>query len=406
MKPFREGDTHGTFKNIVEKIKKDIDCLDNEYLLNVSKVELEEYWTSKGLINEIMIDWEEKYIDNKQSTKITEYDFFDKKPYQVSGTRFDVCIPFKGDSLLFKLRASTYSLSGYPEIEVRDNLLLIPIEYGDLNASGEEIKKIIDSNIKKIASAIDNLNRDVREHNGKISKAVSDAINKKVDKAKKSLNVFDVIGIPMKRKDMPENYVLDVKRKIITKNIEEPRISSRTYTPEPELDEEEYNHILEVMKSMSKVIERSPKTFSGLNEEDIRMHFLLQLNGHYEGSATGETFNKSGKTDILIRVKDKNVFIGECKFWKGAKSFNSAIDQLLGYLAWRDSKCALLIFNKTKNSTDVAKKMHEIMINRYECRRVVFHNLLNDSRYIFVKKDDPGREIIITTQLYDIPITS
>ncbi len=26
----------------------------------------------------------------------------------------------------------------------------------------------------------------------------------------------------------------------------------------------------------------------------------------YEGQATGETFNRSGKTDILVRVEDRN----------------------------------------------------------------------------------------------------
>lgn len=93
----------------------------------------------------------------------------------------------------------------------------------------------------------------------------------------------------------------------------------------------------------------------------LRDHFLLQLNGHYEGGATGETFNASGKTDILIRAENRNVFIAECKFWRGKKAFDEAIDQLLGYLTWRDSKCALIVFNKTWNSGAVRQKMHEVM---------------------------------------------
>ena len=94
---------------------------------------------------------------------------------------------------------------------------------------------------------------------------------------------------------------------------------------------------------MSLVIERNPSSFASLDEEAIRDHFLIQLNGHYEGGATGETFNASGKTDILIREGNKNVFIAECKFWRGPKIFADAVNQLLGYLTWRDSKCALLI---------------------------------------------------------------
>ena len=133
------------------------------------------------------------------------------------------------------------------------------------------------------------------------------------------------------------------------------------------------------------------------------MHYLMQLNGHYEGSATGETFNASGKTDILVRVENRNVFIAECKIWDGPKSFSDAIDQLLGYLSWRDSKCALLIFNKRKGSSAVREKMHNSMVARAEHRRTLAHDHNGDCRYVFVKTSDPGREIQITTMLFDVP---
>jgi hypothetical protein len=57
----------------------------------------------------------------------------------------------------------------------------------------------------------------------------------------------------------------------------------------------EYEHILEIMSNMVHVIERSPEAFKGMREEDLRQHFLVQLNGQYEGQATGETFNFQGK---------------------------------------------------------------------------------------------------------------
>ncbi len=145
--------------------------------------------------------------------------------------------------------------------------------------------------------------------------------------------------------------------------------------------------------------------FASLAEEAIRNHFFLQLNGHYEGGATGETFNASGKTDILIRVNDRNIFIAKCKFWRGKEDFNESVDQLLSYLSWRDTKCSLLVFNKTRNSSAIREKMHEIMEARPEYRRTVSYDPNGDSRYIFVKESDPGREIIIMTQLYDIHVS-
>ena len=91
------------------------------------------------------------------------------------------------------------------------------------------------------------------------------------------------------------------------------------------------------------------------------------------------------------------------EFWRGPKSFSDAIDQLLSYLTWRDSKCALLIFNRAKDSSTVRQKMHEIMEDRPEHRKTVKHQPDGDSRYVLVKESDPGREITVTTQLYDMP---
>ncbi|MBB4398795.1 hypothetical protein [Bradyrhizobium sp. ERR14] len=92
--------------------------------------------------------------------------------------------------------------------------------------------------------------------------------------------------------------------------------------------EEDYQHILTIISAMSHVFERSPASFAHLGEEDLRQHLLLPLNGHYPGQATGETFNAGGKSDILIRTEDRNIFIAECKIWGGEKKANDAIAEL------------------------------------------------------------------------------
>nr|VFK24778.1 MAG: hypothetical protein BECKLPF1236B_GA0070989_14292 [Candidatus Kentron sp. LPFa] len=46
-----------------------------------------------------------------------------------------------------------------------------------------------------------------------------------------------------------------------------------------------------------------------MDEEALRRHFPVQLNEHFEETAIGKTFNYSGKTDILVRVEEKNIFI-------------------------------------------------------------------------------------------------
>ena len=133
--------------------------------------------------------------------------------------------------------------------------------------------------------------------------------------------------------------------------------------PDPTLEMEHYDHILTVVKNMVKVMECSPKAFKELDEENLRFHFLVQLNGHYEGMATGETFNYQGKTDIIIKYNGQNLFVGECKFWKGPKGYTETIDQLLKYITWRDTKAAIFVFCKDVDPSVPVQKIPEETAN-------------------------------------------
>jgi len=403
--PFTDGDTFATFGKIVKEIEEKILSLDNEYVLKASPVELEDYYVDKVTIHPLIFHADRRFIENRKGTKVdVSYDFrrdvFPGERAMVQGTRLDIAIPYEGDSWLWKVRASTYSLSGYPEIEVRSDAIVLSFSFPDDSPEPERLKSEIEREIKTLSEAVQNLNRDIENHNKYAPQMVRDALLRKRQMAEAGLGAVTALEIPIKLRGEPLTFIAPVKRRTLP--IRPPRVPTGPYTSEPVLDEIEYQHILQVMRSMSLVIERNPVTFSSLGEEAIRDHFLLQLNGHYEGGATGETFNASGKTDILIRADSRNIFIAECKFWRGSAEFNQGVDQLLGYLSWRDTKGALVIFNKTKDSSSVVKKMHGVMEAHPEYRRTVFHDPDGDSRYIFVKDSDPGREIIITTQLYDM----
>ncbi len=348
ISPFREGDTFATFRNLIETTVREIDGLDNEYIMKSSETELEEYYINKVVIEPIILDSENYYIDNQQATQEdVSHDFtrisFRGERIIVPGTRLDVAMAYSGTSILWRIQPSTFSLSGYPEICVTDNKVSFTISFADDSANPDKIKQQIESNVKSLSNAVQNLNRDVENHNKSAPDQIRAALKRKKQKAQKATSALASLGIPFKRSTTPSTFTVPTKRRKTPISL--PKVAKEKYKPEPTLAMEEYEHILTILKSMAVVIERSPSSFSTLNEEAIRTHFLLQLNGHYEGSATGETFNTAGKTDILIRVENKNIFIAECKFWRGPKGFSDAIDQLLSYLSWRDSKCSLLIFN-------------------------------------------------------------
>jgi len=407
MHPFREGDTFATFKNIINTVTAEINSLDNEYVLKTSETELEEYFINKVLIDPLVLHSNKRYIKNQSGTQIdVTHDFrravFPGERAVVRGTRIDIAIPYEGNSLLWKIQASTFSMGGYPDIEIRNNEVLFSINFPDDSAEPDRIRSDIEQNIKSLEDAVAYLKNDVINHNNSSPNTIRQALSRKRTFAQRTTGAIAALGIPVKRVDSEPTFTIPTKRRSSPARL--PVVATGEYKPEPILEEKEYQHILEILRSMSLVIERNPSSFASLDEESIRDHFLLQLNGHYEGNATGETFNASGKTDILIREENKNVFIAECKFWHGQKEFGEAVNQLLGYLTWRDSKCALLIFNRTKDSNTIRQKMHDAMEAIPEHRKTVSHQENGESRYILIKESEPGKEIIVTTQLYDIPL--
>ena len=154
---------------------------------------------------------------------------------------------------------------------------------------------------------------------------------------------------------------------------------------------------------MVAAMERSPRAFRKMNEEDLRTHFLVQLNGQYEGQATGETFNYEGKTDILIREDDRNIFIAECKFWTGPAGLTKALDQLLSYASWRDTKTALLIFSRGRNTSTVLEGVPKTVIEHPNYKAEREANSETEFRYIFGHRDDTNREVIVTILVFDVP---
>jgi hypothetical protein len=191
-----------------------------------------------------------------------------------------------------------------------------------------------------------------------------------------------------------------VRRKIAPKL---PPASPGIFKPEPILEEAQHQHILSVIEGMVNVVELSPRTFHDIDEEALRTHFLVQLNGHYEGGATGETFNYEGKTDVLIRSEGRNIFIAECKFWGWPAKFIETIDQLLGYLSWRDSKAAILLFNRNKDFSKVVDAIPGIVKSHPNFQKEEGKRGGTSFRYTFRHRDDLAKTLHVTVMAFDVP---
>jgi hypothetical protein len=139
-----------------------------------------------------------------------------------------------------------------------------------------------------------------------------------------------------------------------------------------------------------------------LDEESLRDTILMALNSVYRGMASGEAFNKAGKTDILIKYLDKNIFIAECKIWRGDKYFDEGIAQLLSYLTWRDSKTSYIVFSKNQNIETVIEKSRALM--KKHANYVALEREVSDSCFTYRFKQEVGatRECLITLHVFDL----
>lgn len=179
------------------------------------------------------------------------------------------------------------------------------------------------------------------------------------------------------------------------------------FKPEPTLDRTNYYKILSLINDIGKNFERLPAVFNRKEEEDLRDHILFVIDPNFEmASASGETFNKTGKTDIQIRYDSSVVFIAECKFWTGEKNYLKTIDQLLNYLTWRDSKTAVIIFSKKKDFTNVLNKIkkstpkHPNFLKEKNQQSETWFN------YKFHINGDRNREIDLAILAFNIPDTN
>src|SRR6266852_3818037 len=353
MDPFSDAHLSEVLRSHLDKVLAQIKALDSEYVLKASPTEIERHFVDATLVNPLVLRVEEKTIGERKGIDVDVSHDRDRAVFPgeraiVRGTRVRIDVPFDGDRDLWSCAPSTYSVSGYPEIEISDDHISLYVAFPDDSPDSTALKRQVDSDISKLTQAVAIMASDIAGFNSGVPQQVRMALDTRLRRARETTDAVAGLGIPLKRSDASPAYAIPTKRSPSPRAM--PPVETKPYQAEPFLPLEEYEHILSILKSMALVIERNPQSFATVDEEAIRTHFLLQLIGHYEGGASGETFNAQGKTDILIRAKDRNVFIAECKFWRGPKGFDDAITQLLGYLSWRDSKCALLIFNRTKDS--------------------------------------------------------
>ena len=402
------------------KISEEINGYNRDHVLNINTKELVKTFESNYCIKFPILK-DEKYVSREGEIDIDlsrdDESAFRvlKTPRIVKGTFIEFAVPFEGDYFVFIVKpldskGRTRKIASSSKQPARTPYGVVARDYGELRFiyktiyhDGEAIKREFNKDINEVREYLELLKPDIYKFNDDIKLLVESKIDTRKDKLSKDIALIKEIGYPIKKYNgVEETYAIPLKRKVIA--IEKPIPKTESYIPEPILKLDDYDEILRIISNMALVIERNPKAFRNLDEEDIRTFILMFLNGQYQGNATGETFNFDGKTDILIRECGRNIFIAECKFWHGPKGLTATIDQLLGYTSWRDTKTAIILFNRNQNLSDVIIKISETTKSHPNFKQQ--QECIDETtfRFIFSQKNDANRSIFLTILIFDMPV--
>jgi len=401
MKIFRDIELQKFLGDRLNELNQEIQSEDKNRLLNMNEIKYIEYLVNKYQIEPLLFFWEEKYITEYEKMIPAEshpFDFWVEKGEEYSRQIITYHIPYSGDENLLHCSKSIFRGRSI-EAKIQGNEISFDII--NWRDDREEIKRDAEEIISYIQKQENYIKSEVHGYNSNLENKAYQIFQDRKAFILKQYNLVESLGVPFKRAEkVPFTFSVPIiKREPIIK----PSSSSEKFTPEFYLDASVYKDILRICHETGIEMERHPSIYAGKDEDTLRDFFIMFLSSHFP-SVTGETFNKIGKTDILIRYENSNIFVAECKFWKGIKAFYDTIDQILSYLTWRDSKTAILCFVKNKELNPILEQI-ESETSNHNCF-VKYNGKKSNSWFDFEfhLKDDPSRGIKLAVLCFHFPL--
>ena len=320
-------------------------------------------------------------------------------PFYVPGTRVDVHIPFTGEEWIFRCRTNTF-FTECPRGEVTRGLLRLSISLPH-DVEQARFKEIYERELRLVKNYVELSHQQVVGYNQSLPSAVQQAIESRRKRLSKHADIAAMLDIPLAPKaGTPPIAPVTVK---VRRPQPLPVVPKTGLAPEPGISDETYERILHFIRHQGRTFERTPATYSVHGEEGLRNIILAQLNGHFEGAAVGEVFRGHGKTDICIEQDNRAAFVGECKLWAGPASLTSALNQLLAYLTWRDSKASLILFNsRNRDFSSILEALprtvrdHPLFVRDLPCEET------GELRIQMRSEEDEGRRVTVHVFVFDL----
>lgn len=317
-------------------------------------------------------------------------------PQHPTGVEVQVVFPFEGTSELFYCRPSHFTFSP-PAADVKTHQKQVVYSHRFLAGQFDPAQFMpqVSSMNNAVLSWLENMKKDVVPFNGHLRALLTTALSQRREQLAATIREAHNLGF---QTDFDPNKAA----RVILQNsgpLQTAVLSSLSSPQRPSfLPDEDYRLVVEALSRMGRQLERSNTIVRKLDEESIRDVLLCLLNAYFPGRASGETFNRTGKTDLQVRQDQDLIFVGECKIWGGPKKFDETIDQLLPYLTSRDLRSALLVFNHNQDVTAVAENAVERM-KAHPDFLLETHQNHQERRFDFVFRHPRDRAIKLSVAL-------
>lgn len=353
IKAFSEIDSYKFEQQLSKNIKNEIENKGKEYILGVEEDVYIKYLINKFTLEPIAIDFESEIVEIPQVSKQLVVSRFHEETYQKDVYKFTISYHFSGSPVLFQIQPSSYSLTT-TDIYINEQTNSVSFSFKLYNKDPEEFNRAKKEYYSRAFTNLGNTNVFAKNWNDSLSITVNSCFQAQKSKYQQENDFFTAINVKVNKNTTSIFTAPTIKKKVIP----QPTLSkNKEISSEPMMAKEMYDDILKVIYELGKSMEKKPSTYKDKDEEGLRDQFLLILETRYDSTtATGETFNRGGKTDIILKYSkdNSNLFVAECKIWHGETEFLNAISQLFDkYLTWRDSKVALIVFVKNKEFTNV-----------------------------------------------------
>jgi len=398
---FHERDLSANLRNQLGRVSQLVDVYSKDQILSTPEDTLVDHIYPEVQVEPLTLHETEKEMEQLEIK-------FEMGGNTVPGIRVVVTIPYSGDPPLWRLRPNQWKTM-YPQAEVKQpyrgskGYLNILIEQ-PADDNGHKIKQNLEKELDLIRFYIEAQTKQIEEFNSNVPIGIRDAIRARKKRLKTQDGIAEMLGIPLKQREgAPRIDPLPMKKKLVRPL---PEVPKKGFKPEPGITDQNFEYILNIIRHEGRTFETTPKTYAVHDEEELRDILLAHLNGHLQGAATGETFRRSGKTDIRIEDQDRAAFVVECKIWRGPKELLDAVDQLLSYLTWRDCKAAIVLFNKhNAKFNELLKKIPETLQTHPNFKRDLGQKGDGEWRFVFTSMEDELRQITVNVFLFNLYVS-